>query len=158
MSRLLALVLVLSVTSAAQAQEAVDPEAFRLPEPGEISALRRGVPSPRDGLLIAADDLLHIQMEYDRLRYLLGRTQERDGQVCDARVEMERMRIGACEERLALRDTLWTARQAELLAQIAEAREAARRAGERGWYEHPAMWFAVGVLATAAVWIAATVR
>jgi multidrug resistance efflux pump len=131
---------------------------FRLPEPGEILPLRRGATAPRDGLLIDAGDLLQIQQEYERMRFLLERTTERDRETCDVRVEMERARTSACEERLRLRDELWTARQAELAAAVAEAREAARNAAERAWFESPILWFVVGVAVTAIVWIAATVR
>lgn len=133
-------------------------EEFRLPEPGEILPLRRGTAAPRDGLLIDAEDMLRISQEYDRMRYLLTRTAERDAETCEVRVEMERARIGACEERLRLRDELWTARQAELAALVAEAREQARHAAERGWYENPVLWFCVGVVVTGIVWIAASVR
>lgn len=133
-------------------------EEFRLPEPGEVLPLRRGAAAPRDGLLIDAEDMLRISQEYDRMRYLLTRTAERDAETCEVRIEMERARIGACEERLRLRDELWTARQAELVALVTEAREQARHAAERGWHENPILWFVVGVAATGLAWIAATVR
>lgn len=133
---------------------AVPVEEFRLPEPGEILPLRRGTSAPRDGLLIDAEDMLRIQQEYDRMRYLLTRTAERDAETCDVRVAMEHARLTACEERLRLRDELWTARQTELADQVVEARAEARRAAERAWFEQPALWFFVGVVATGAVWIA----
>ncbi len=156
LSFLLSLLLMLPARSAAQ--ETPEATELRLPEPEEILPLRRGAPAPRDGLLIGAADLLQIQQEYERMRYLLDRTTERDRETCDVRVEMERSRISACEERLRLRDDLWTARQAELTAALVEAREATRAAAERSWFEHPALWFAVGVVVTAIVWVAATVR
>ena len=151
----------LPVTVFAQEVPAPPPvptEEFRQPEPGEILPLRRGASAPRDGLLIDAEDMLRIQQEYDRMRYLLTRTAERDAETCEVRVEMERARTGACEERLLLRDELWTARQAELAALVAEARETARRSAERAWFESPILWFAVGLVATSIVWVAATVR
>jgi hypothetical protein len=133
-------------------------EEFRLPDPGEILPLRRGAAAPRDGLLIDADDLLQIQQEYDRMRYLLGRTSERDREVCDVRVEMEHARLSAAEDRLRLRDDLWGTREADLLRQLREAQEQARQAAQRGWWESEALWFAVGVVATGAVWIGVSVR
>lgn len=157
LSVLLSLLLILPARSAAQENPSEAAE-LRLPEPEEILPLRRGAPAPRDGLLIGAADLLQIQQEYERMRYLLDRTAERDRETCDVRVEMERARISACEERLRLRDELWTARQAELTAALVDAREATRAAAERSWFEHPALWFAVGVVVTAIVWVAATVR
>lgn len=148
----------LPVTALAQEVPAPPPaapeEEFRLPEPDDYVPLRRGAAAPHDGLLIEAADMLQIHQEYERMRYLLTRTAERDIELCDVRVEMERARLTACNERLMLRDDLWTARQAELTAQIVEARAEARRAAERGWYENVVLWFVVGVVATGAVWIA----
>jgi hypothetical protein len=150
---------VLLLTATAQAQEApTAPEDFRLPEPSEVLPLRRGATAPRDGLLIDAGELLRISQEYDRMRYLLTRTEERDREVCDVRVAMEQARTTACSERLTLRDELWAARQAELLAQVAEAREATARANERGWWESPILWVVIGAVAVAAVWIAVEVE
>ena len=148
------------VAASASAQDAAQaaPQAFQLPEPGEVTPLRRGVAAPRDGLLIDAADLLQIRQEYDRMHFLLGRTSERDREVCDVRVEMEHLRLLAAEERLTLRDGLWSTREEDLLRQLREAQEQSRRAAERGWWESEALWFAVGVVATGAVWAAVTVR
>jgi hypothetical protein len=133
-------------------------EEFVLPEPGDLVPLRRGTAAPRDGLLIDAEDMLRISQEYDRMRYLLTRTVERDAETCGVRVEMERARLTACDERLTLRDDLWAARQTELANMVSEARAEARRAAERSWIESPVLWFVVGVAATSLVWVAATVR
>jgi len=148
------------ICSTATAQDVAPPpaEEFVLPEPGEILPLRRGASAPHDGLLIEAADLLRIQQEYDRMRYLLTRTSERDREICDVRIAMEGARLTACEERLRLRDELWTARQTELNLLLTEARAEARRAAERGWYENPILWFLVGVAVTVVVWIAVSVR
>lgn len=156
------LAIIFFVSSAAQAQDeppavpstAESAAEFRLPEPGEILPLHRGTAAPRDGLLIDAGDLLQIQQEYERMRFLLGRATERDREVCDVRVEMEHARLTACEERLRLRDELWDARQLELRDAVTEARAEARRAAERQWFESPVLWFLVGALATGVVWIA----
>lgn len=152
--------LLLPVTALAQDVPPPPPavEEFALPDPGDLVPLRRGTAAPRDGLLIDAEVMLQIQMEYDRMRYLLTRTAERDVELCNVRVEMERARLTACDERLMLRDDLWTARQSELTAQIVEARAAARTAAERSAWESPVLWFVVGVAATSLVWVAATVR
>lgn len=153
--------LLLPVSTLAQdvpAPEAIPEEEFRLPDPGEILPLRRGSAAPHDGLLIDAEDMLRIQQEYERMRYLLARTSERDRELCAVRVEMEHARLTACEERLRLRDDLWSARQTELVTQVTEARAEARRAAERAWFESPVLWFVVGVAATSVVWVAATVR
>jgi hypothetical protein len=160
MKLVLCLLLSLLLPITALAQEVPPPpaaapvEEFALPETGDLVPLRRGTAAPRDGLLIDAEDMLRISQEYDRMRYLLTRTVERDREICDVRVEMERARLTACDERLMLRDDLWAARQTELVAQVTEARSEARRAAERGWFESPILWFFAGVIATGAVWIA----
>lgn len=148
--------LLLPVTSFAQEAQ---PAEYQLTEPTqEILPLRRGTTAPRDGLLIDASDLLQIRADYERLRYLLTRTTERDAETCGVRVQIEQARTTACGERVTLRDELWTARQAELVALVNESRAQTQRAAERSFFEHPALWFAVGVVATALVWVAATVR
>jgi hypothetical protein len=140
------------------AQEA-PPTEYQLTEPTqEILPLRRGTAAPRDGLLIDASDLLQIRADYERLRYLLTRTTERDEEVCSVRVQIEQARTSACGERVSLRDELWNARQAELLQQIAAAREQAQRAAERGWWEAPALWAVIGAAIVGLVWVATSVR
>ncbi len=144
------------VPTVATGQDAAD--QFQLPEPSEVLPLRRGTPAPRDGLLIDASDLLQIRAEYERLRFLLTRTTERDAEVCGVRVQIEHAHVTACEERLTLRDDLWGARQQELLQQVAAAQERANRAAERGWWEAPILWTIIGAVVVGVVWIAATVR
>jgi len=146
-------------TPASVAAQETPPAGYQLTEPAhQIVPVRGGHLAPRDGLLIDADDLLQIRAEYERMRYLLTRTTERDAEVCGVRVQIEQARTAACGERVSLRDELWTQRQTELVMQLREARQAAQQAGERSFWEHPALWFAVGVVATGLVWIAATVR
>lgn len=148
----------LPITAVAQEAPAAPTSEFRLPEPGEILPLRRGALAPRDGLLIDAGDLLQIQQEYERMRFLLGLTHDRDTQLCDVRVQMEQARTRAAEERVTLHDALWTQRQAELVASMQEAQRQAQRAGERQWFESPPLWAAIGVVLATLVYVAASVR
>jgi hypothetical protein len=136
-------------------------DQFQLPDPGDILPLRRGTPAPQDGLLIAASDLLSIQQSYERMRFLLGLTQQRDAEVCDVRVQVEHAHTAAAEERLTLRDELWTARQTELTGAIAALQaqvQQAQHSAERQWYEAPALWFAVGIVVSAVAFVAVSVR
>jgi hypothetical protein len=133
-------------------------EQFQLPEPGDILPLHRGQAAPQDGLLIDAGDLLGIQQGYERMRFLLGLTQTRDTEICDVRVQVEHARTTAAEDRLTLRDGLWTARQTELLATIQQAQQQAQHAAERGFFEQPAVWFAIGILVATIAFIAVSVR
>lgn len=140
----------------AKAQEAV-PE-YQLTEPADILPLRRGAAAPRDGLLIDASDFLQIRADYERLRYLLAHTVERDGELCGVRVQIEQARTEACGERVTLRDELWTARQAELNQALVAAETRAARAAERGLLESPALWAVVGAAIVGALWIAVSVN
>lgn len=140
------------------AQDAVAPNPYQLSEPSqEILPLRRGATAPRDGLLIDAADLLQIRADYERLRYLLHRTTERDEEVCSVRVQIEQARTAACGERVSLRDELWNQRQAELLRQVAAAEQRAQQAGQRQWFEEPALWALVGGAIVGALWIVTAV-
>jgi len=135
------------------------PDQFQLPTPAsDILPLHRGTAAPRDGLLIDAADLLQIQQSYERMRYLLTRTAERDTELCDVRVQIEHAHTLAAEERLTLRDDLWGARQVELVAQVQATQEQVRRAAERGWYEQPILFVVIGAAIVGAIWIATAVR
>jgi hypothetical protein len=153
-----AMALVPAVASGQDAIAPGTPEQFQLPETGEVLPLRRGAAAPHDGLLIEAADLLQIRNEYERMRYLLTRTAERDSERCDVRVQIEHAHVLAAEERLTLRDDLWTARQTELVTQVQATQEQARRAAERQWYDAPLLWAVIGAAVVGVVWIAATVR
>lgn len=152
---LLAVLLVALVPSSASGQ---DTEDFQLPEPHDVLPLHRGTPAPRDGLLIDAADLLNIQQTYERMRYLLTRTAQRDTELCDVRVQIEHAHVVAAEERLTLRDDLWGARQTELAQQVAAAETRAQHAAERQWWESPAVWLVAGGAIVGAIWIATAVH
>lgn len=163
MSRPLAFILaaMVFIPSLASGQDVVapgTPEQFQLPDLGDILPLHRGTAAPRDGLLIDADDLLQIRQEYERMRYLLMRTTERDTQVCDVRVQVEHAHTEACGERLTLRDDLWGARQHELVQQIADAQQRANQAAQRQWYDQPILYLIIGAAVVGLIWIATAVR
>lgn len=115
---------------------------------GAVAFVLEGGRAPFSGFLIEGEDLARWRFRIETLEYRL----DADARAAAARVEVlleaERARTHAAEERLTLRETLWTARVEELAATLAEA----RRAAERQWYESEALWFAVGaVVAVAAV-------
>lgn len=119
-------------------------EALDLPE---VLSLRRGQVAPRDGLLIDAQDLIAISLDVERLQFLLRRTEERDRQTCEVRVQQEMARARAADERTTLHDGLWEGRQRELVTAV----EQARRAAERQWYEQPVLWLGLGALVASLV-------
>lgn len=134
----------------ANAQDAADalpdPEVPALQLPA-FSALRRGQPSPADGLFVTFEQMAQIRLDYDALAAQLVRDLERAGQQCELRVEGERLRIRSAEENLALHTRLWEGRQGELLERATQAEERA----VRQWYENPGLWAGVGAVAAAAV-------
>lgn len=136
------------------------PEAaqFQLPDPGDLVPVRQGQVATATGLIIAAPDMLNIQQEYERMRFMLGLTHDRDTQLCDIRVQAEQARTSAAEERVTLHDTLWTQRQQELVAAIAAAQAQAQHAAERQWFESPPLWAAIGVVLATIVYVAISVR
>jgi len=169
MTRLLATVLAFSIAllpARANAQDTAPPTAapsaaFQLPDVGDFLPLHRGTAAPRDGLLVDQAEMLSIVQGYDRLQHLLDATVTRDGESCDVRVAIEHAHTLASEERVSLRDSLWTERQAELVAQIQAVQVQlvqAQRSAERQWFESPALWGVVGALIATAVFLAVTVR
>jgi len=173
MTRLLATVLAFSIAllpARANAQDTAPPAApptaapsaaFQLPDVGDFLPLHRGTAAPRDGLLVDQAEMLSIVQGYDRLQHLLDATVTRDGESCDVRVAIEHAHTVASEERVSLRDALWTDRQAELVAQIQAVQVQlvqAQHAAERQWWELPVLWFFVGVAVAAAVVVAVIVR
>jgi len=132
--------------------------AFQLPDMGDFLPLHRGQPAQRDGLLVDQDVMLQITQSYDRLQHLLDATVQRDAETCSVQVAIEHAHTVASDERVSLRDGLWEAHQAELLASLAQAQQQAQHAGERQWYESDAMWFAIGVLVATVAFVAVSVR
>lgn len=150
----LAGIAVLAAPATAIGQDVPAPPEVELPEMGEVLPLRRGQPAPHDGMLVLQQDFAQIQTDYDRMRWLLTRTQERDREQCESRVTEQTLHTTACEERLSLRDGLWTERQREWAERVAQE----QRRAERQWHESPVLWFAIGAVATTVVFVAATVR
>lgn len=116
-----------------------------------IVALDQGEKAPRAGMLIGQEDLVTWRLEIERLRYELDAVKDLHLDQTRVRKELCLERIDAREEAQRVREELWRERAAELGAQVKEARAAARAAAKRGWWEHPALWASVGVIATTAV-------
>lgn len=139
---------------AVSCQRASAQETEALREPGELRlrlgdfrGVRRGQAAPDDGILMAPETILRIQIDYDALALRLTRERERAEDRCQVQLDMQRARTRAESERVTLRDGLWAAREGELI-------EAARRAREeavRQWYENPGLWTGVGALVASLV-------
>jgi hypothetical protein len=117
---------------------------------GSILALEQGQRAPRAGMLIADEDLAAWRLEIRRLRFQLDAQRNVFQLTMEARLEQERARTRAAEDRLELRDRLWGQRAQELSDQLAVSRADEGPA----WYEHPVLWFAAGVACSVAIVVA----
>lgn len=135
-----------AIASAQDAGALPEPEVPALQLPA-FSALRRGQPSPADGLFVTFEQMAQIRLDYDALAAQLVRDLSSAGQQCELRVDAERLRIRSAEENLTLHTRLWEGRQGELLERAMQAEERA----VRQWYENPGLWAGIGAVAAAAV-------
>ena len=131
------------------------PASDQLPAPEQpmvlqmpaFTAVRRSQPSPADGILVDPDAMVRIAMDYDRLAFRLTRERAASEESCAVRLDIERARTRAAEERVALHDNLWEGRQRELSQRIEQERSAAIRQ----WWENPGLWAGFGAIAASAV-------
>ena len=132
----------------AMAQEDIQPDAglnLSIPE-GAVVPLDLGTRAPFAGMLIRDADLTTWRLLLERAQFRLRLFDERAAAVLELSIERERVSTRAAEARDALHEELWRQRVAELTTAVNDARVAA----VRGWWEHPALWFAVGVVLAAA--------
>jgi hypothetical protein len=128
----------------AMAQEVTQPDAglnLAIPE-GAVVPLDAGTRAPFAGMLIRDADLTTWRLLLERAQFRLRLFDERAAAVLELNVERERVSIRAAEARNALHEELWRQRVGELTTALNDARVSAMR----GWWEHPALWFAVGVV------------
>lgn len=135
-----------AIASAQEAEALPEPTVPELHLPA-FSALRRGQPSPGDGLFVTIEQMAQIRLDYDALAAQLVRDAETAAGQCAVRVERVQVRLTAAEERLALHTGLWEGRQGELLERARQAEERA----VRQWYEAEVLWFAIGAAVTGAL-------
>lgn len=130
-------------TGVASAQEPqLEVPDVQLPTTGEILALDAGDRAPRAGMLIEDADLVLWRQTIERLTFQLAALRELDARTLALRLDEERARTRAAEERTALRDELWRARAEEISAALSASR------GREGpaWYEQPLLWLVVGAV------------
>jgi hypothetical protein len=145
MTKLL-IVLMLS-TAVATAQETA-PTDFQLPEP---TRLTRGTPAPFTGTLMLQEDFLRWARAIEDLRHQLAGDVQLERDRCDVRVTTEQARTTAATDRADFHDRMWGERNTALVADVAAANEATRRAAQRDFWESPPFWFAIGVLVSVAL-------
>jgi hypothetical protein len=139
---LLLAVTVLMRCDPAHAQDLPEVPDVTLPEVGETAALERGDRAPWAGMLVRDEDLFALQAQAFTLTLSLRNAEARVAEAAagQARVAADAARL--CDERLQLHVELWRDRRDELTALLEEART--RAAAGPDWYEHPALWFAIG--------------
>lgn len=152
------MVLMLALPSMAMAQELPEVPDVELPMSGEIVALERGDRAPSAGMLILDADLVAWRHRIERLTFELHAERVTNAAICESRIEQERLRLAAAEDRLELRERLWGEEATRLAGELATAREAANAGPD--FLEHPLLWFGAGVLVTGlgAVAIAAALQ
>lgn len=119
----------------------------QLPEVGETAALERGDRAPWAGMLVRDEDLFGLQSRTMQLELQLANARTMYEEALAGRVTLLEAAGRAADERVELHDTLWRDRARELGAALDASR--AREGAE--WYEHPALWFAIGALVAGAL-------
>lgn len=136
------LLCILAHASMASAQPVPTP-----PPVPEIPYLAQGRPAPFDGFLVRGPDLAQWRQRIELLEHQLTLDVTTEQRIAAVQVSLEQARTEAVTSRLALRERLWTEQATTLTRDLA----AARKDAVRSWYESPTLWFAVGVLVTAAL-------
>jgi hypothetical protein len=124
--------------------------AATLPEVGETVALERGDRAPWAGMLVRDEDLFALQSRIAILDLDLRNARTLYDEAIAGRAALLLEASRRCDERTETISGLWRERRDELLAVVAESRA---REGP-SWWEHPALWFAVGVIVTGALTLA----
>lgn len=158
MSRWTMVLVLVLLPSMAMAQELPEVPEVELPVSGEIVALERGDRAPSAGMLILDADLVAWRHRIERLTFELHAERVTAAAICESRIEQERLRLAAAEDRLELRERLWGDEASRLAAELVTAREEANAGPD--FLEHPLLWFGTGfvVAALGGVAIAAALR
>lgn len=142
-----ALVVVLVALVVLSCAERASAQDVQLPEP---VLLQSGARAPFTGQLMAQEDVLTWSRTIEDLERRLVSDIATAAAVCEQRLTGERARTEAAQDVGLLHDTLYQQRLDALAQEVVAARGDARRE----WWEHPALWFAVGVLVTTGVVVA----
>lgn len=137
-----ALLLVLGNLATPLVTKAQDPlplPAVELPHVGDTLALDANARAPWAGMLVRDEDLFALQSAVMTSRLALDNTHRLYLDALAGRAALLETAERSCAERVALHDSLWRERRDEL----ARAYEKERSRGI-SWYEHPALWFAIG--------------
>lgn len=142
--------MLLLIASPVSAQDPVPPVPdVSLPEVGETLALERNDRAPWAGMLVRDEDLFGLQTQIVQLQMQATNAATLHAEILSGRTTLLAEAATRCDERVATVSGLWRERRDELARALAESRE---REGA-AWYEHPALWFAIGAVVTGALGI-----
>lgn len=144
MMRVAIVAFVLLAASSTRAQEA---PALTLPEVGETFALERTERAPWSGMLVRDEDLFALQTQILQLQMELANSRALQVETLAGRAALLAEASARCTERVDTIAGLWRERRDELARSLTESR--GREGAE--WFEHPALWFALGALVTGAL-------
>lgn len=96
---------------------------------------------------MAQEDVLRWARTIEDLQHRLDLDVRTEHLRSAALLELEQARTAAVRATMELHDGLWGGRQREWVASL----EQARRSAERGWWESPALWFAIGLIVATGV-------
>jgi len=118
-----------------------------VPTAPEIPYLAQNRPAPFDGFLVRGPDLAQWRQRIELLEHQLTLDVTTEQRIAAVQIQLEQARTEAVTARLTLRERLWTEQATTLTRDLA----AARKDAVRGFWESPTLWFAFGVLVTAAL-------
>jgi hypothetical protein len=139
--------LVMAQTCSAHAQDLPAVPEVTLPALGETVPLEPNERAPWAGMLVRDEDLFALQSTVMTLQLTLSNARTMLGEALSGRDRLVAEAVRLCDERVELHTTLWRERRDELAAALSASRE---REGP-AWYEHPALWFAIGAIAAGAL-------
>lgn len=131
------------MASPLQAQEL----EVQLPEVGETFALERAERAPWSGMLVRDEDLFALQTQIMQLQMRIQNATTLHAETLAGRAALLIEASARCTERVELVEGLWRERRDELAHSLQESRS--REGAE--WFEHPALWFALGAIVTGAL-------
>lgn len=144
MIRSMCLMMALAWSTGAAAQAA--PE-LTLPEVGETVALERTDRAPWAGMLVRDEDLFALQTQILQLQMQIQNATTLHAETLTGRAALLAEAAERCTDRVDLVAGLWRERRDEL----AHSLEVSRSHEGAEWFEHPALWFALGAIVAGAL-------
>lgn len=114
----------------------------------QLQLLQKGARVPWTGILILQDDLVKWKFRIEELEYELSQVRQLHTRILQVETTLTERKLVIERERTTLIQNLWKDRAEELGDELQKTQEQLLRAQEIDWWEHPALWMAVGVVIT----------